>query len=124
MNIQVENLSKMQMCICMSNYVGLVHIWRTLSRVCMLYKWSCFCVVYCIVLYRMEASQVARVARNPPANAGDTGNTGSIPGSEESGGGNGSLEEVMGSPLQYLCLGRIPWTKEPGRLWSMGSQLL
>ena len=30
----------------------LVHIWRTSSRVCILYKWLCFCVVYCIVLYR------------------------------------------------------------------------
>ena len=44
------------------------------------------------------------VVKNPPANAGDTGNTGLIPGSEESEGGKGSLEEVMASPLQYSCL--------------------
>ena len=36
--------------------------------------------------------------KNPPANAGDAGDGGSIPGSERShGGGNGN-------PLQYYCL--------------------
>ena len=39
------------------------------------------------------------VAKNPPANAGDTRDMGSIPGSGRSpGGGNGN-------PLQYSCLG-------------------
>ena len=38
------------------------------------------------------------VVKNPAANAGDTGDMGSIPGSGRSpGGGNGTL-------LQYLCL--------------------
>ena len=38
------------------------------------------------------------VVKNPPANAGDTGDTGSIPGSgRSSAGGNGN-------PLQYSCL--------------------
>ena len=42
--------------------------------------------------------QVALVAKNPPANAGDTGDLGSIPGSGRSpGGGNDN-------PLQYSCL--------------------
>ena len=37
--------------------------------------------------------------KNPPANAGDTGDAGLIPGSGRSpGGGNGN-------PLQYSCLG-------------------
>ena len=46
-----------------------------------------------------EASQVALVVRNPPANAGDVRDAGSIPGSGRSpGGGNDS-------PLQYSCLG-------------------
>ena len=45
--------------------------------------------------------------KNPPANAGDAGDGGSIPGSERShGGGNGN-------PLQYSCLGNLmdrgPW---------------
>ena len=40
----------------------------------------------------------ASVVKNPPANAGDTGNVGSIPGSGRStGGGNGK-------PFQYSCL--------------------
>ena len=38
------------------------------------------------------------VVKNPPANAGDTGDTGSIPGSGRSpGGGNGN-------PFQFSCL--------------------
>ena len=39
------------------------------------------------------------MVENPPANTGDAGDTGSIPGSGRSpGGGNGN-------PLQYACLG-------------------
>ena len=39
------------------------------------------------------------IVKNPPANAGDTGNMGLIPGSGRStGGGNGK-------PFQYSCLG-------------------
>ena len=54
------------------------------------------------------------VVRNLPANAGDTGDMGLIPGLGRSpGGGRGSL-------LQYAW--RIPWTEEPGRLQSMESQ--
>ena len=41
------------------------------------------------------ASQVALVIKNPPANAGDTRDTGSIPGSGRSPGGG------LGNPLQY-----------------------
>ena len=49
------------------------------------------------------------VIKKMPANAGDVG---SIPGSRKSPG------EGNGNPLQYSC----PWTEEPGRLQSMGSQ--
>ena len=46
-----------------------------------------------------EASQVALVLKNLPANAGDVRDGGSIPGSGRSpGGGNDN-------PLQYSCLG-------------------
>ena len=49
--------------------------------------------------YLHRASQGALVIKNPPANAGDTGDVGSIPGSRRSlGGGNGNL-------LQYSSLG-------------------
>ena len=47
-------------------------------------------------------------------NAGDPD---SIPGLERYPG------EGNSNPLQYSCLKRIPWTEEPGRLQSMGSQL-
>ena len=45
------------------------------------------------------ASQVALVVKNPPANAGDTRDTGSIPRSGRSP-GEGNVK-----PLQYSCLG-------------------
>ena len=49
------------------------------------------------------------MVKNPPANAGDTGDAGSIPGSGRSPGvGNGT-------PLQYSCL-------EPDRLQSRGGR--
>ena len=50
-----------------------------------------------------------------PANAGDTGNVGSIPGLGI------SSREGNGNPLQYYCW-KIPRTEEPGRLQSMGFQ--
>ena len=52
-----------------------------------------------ILLYRILGSiQVALVVKNLPANAEDTGDTGSIPGSGRSHG------EGNGNPLQYSCL--------------------
>ena len=45
------------------------------------------------------ASQVALVVKNPPANAGDIGDTDLIPGLGLSHG------EGSGNPLQYSCLG-------------------
>ena len=55
---------------------------------------------------------MALVVKNPPANAGDVRDSGSIPGLGRSpGGGHGSI-------LTW----RIPWTEEPGQLQSMGSQ--
>ena len=53
--------------------------------------------------------------KNPPANGGDKRDMGSIPGSED------PLEEGMATHSSILAL-RIPWTEEPGRLQSMGSQ--
>ena len=45
-----------------------------------------------------RGSQVVLVVKNPPANAGDRRDTGSIPGSGRSPGGG------HGNPLQYSCL--------------------
>ena len=58
------------------------------------------------------------VVKNPPANTGDIRddrNTGLIPGSP------GPLEEGMATHSSILSR-RIPWTEEPGRLQSIGSQ--
>ena len=53
--------------------------------------------------------------KNPPVNAGDTGDVGSIPGSE------GPLEKEMATHFSILAW-EIPWTEELGGLQSMGSQ--
>ena len=50
--------------------------------------------------------------KNPPANAGDTRDSGFIP---------DPLEKEMATPFSILA-SKIPWTEEPGRLQSMGSQ--
>ena len=56
-----------------------------------------FCLHHiCLVLFAQPLS--ARVVKNPPANAGDTGDAGSILGSGRSPGGEN------GNPLQYSCL--------------------
>ena len=52
---------------------------------------------------------------NPPANAEDVKNMGSIPGS------GGSLEEGTATPFRILAR-RITWTEEPGRRQSIGLQ--
>ena len=55
------------------------------------------------------------VVENPPASVGDIRGTGSIPGLER------SLEEGMATHSSIFAW-RIPWTEEPGGLWSVGSQ--
>ena len=55
------------------------------------------------------------MVKDPPARIGDVGDAGSIPGSGR------SPQEGNGNPLQYSRL-ENPWTEEPGRLQSMGSQ--
>ena len=54
------------------------------------------------------------MVRNPPANAGDTGDMSMILGQED------PLEEEMVTYSSILAW-RIPWTEEPGRLRSIGS---
>ena len=55
------------------------------------------------------------VTKNSPANTGDAGYMGSIPGSGK------SLEEEMATHFSILAR-KIPWMEEPGGLQSMGSQ--
>ena len=57
------------------------------------------------------------MVKNPPANAGDTKDMGSIPGWGRSPG------EENDNLLQYSCW-KIPWTEETGGLHSMGPQRL
>ena len=55
------------------------------------------------------------VVENPPANAEDTGDLGSIPGSGR------PLEKDMAA-LSRILAWRFLWTEEPGGLQCMGSQ--
>ena len=55
------------------------------------------------------------MVKNPPANAGDVRDSGLISGAGR------SLEECMATYSTILAW-RIPWTEEPGGLWSIGSQ--
>ena len=49
-------------------------------------------------MHSWEDTSMALVVKNPPANAGDVRDVGSIPGSGRSPGGE------HGNPLQYSCL--------------------
>ena len=55
------------------------------------------------------------VVKNPPAGSGDVGDSGSILGWDD------PLEEGMATHSSFLAW-RIPWTREPGGLQSIGSQ--
>ena len=66
-----------------------------------------------ISIHISGASQVAQWVKNPPVNAGDTGDLHSIPGLGRSPGGQ------HGKPLQYSCL-KNPVDREPGGLQSTG----
>ena len=59
---------------------------------------------------------MALIGKNPPANAGDIRDTGSIPGL-----GSPPLEKSMKTQSSILA-SRIPWTEESDRLWYTGSQ--
>ena len=55
------------------------------------------------------------MVKNPITNAGDERNVGLIPGWED------PLEGGMATHSSILAW-RIPWTEEPGELWSVGLQ--
>ena len=54
MNLHVVNFQRGK-CVftCPVTYVS-SRVWRTLSCVCVLYRWLCFCALYCIVLCRVQ----------------------------------------------------------------------
>ena len=62
----------------------------------------------------MRASQVALAVRNLPINAGDPKDMGSL-------GWEDPLELEMATHSNILAW-KIPWTEEPSRLQSLGSQ--
>ena len=70
------------------------------------------------ILLRIKNNNVfpsGSVVKNPSANASDTGDTGSLPGSED------PLEEEMAAHSSTLAR-EIPRTEEPGGLQSMSSK--
>ena len=75
-------------------------------------KWKDFILLYDWEGFHCGASQVALVAKNPPVNAGDVRDSGSIPGLGR------PLEEGIAIHSSILAW-RVPWTEEPGRLQSI-----
>ena len=67
------------------------------------------------IAYRLKASQVVLVVKNPPANAGDLRDMNLIPRSGRSPGGG------HGNSLQYSFLENL-WTEDPGGLQFIGLQ--
>ena len=59
---------------------------------------------------------MALVVKNPPANARDVRDSGSIPGSEM------ILWRKAWQPAPVFSPGESPWSEEPTGLWSLGSQ--
>ena len=66
-------------------------------------------IAYSLISKISKASQVALVVKNPPANAGDLRDAGSIPGVGR------SLEKEMATHSSILGW-KIPLTEEPGGL--------
>ena len=75
-------------------------IWQIpIGYVCYIWYYTFPC--YSIHFEGIQASQVALVIKNPPANAGDARDAGLIPASRK------SLAVGNGNPLQYSCLGNF-----------------
>ena len=84
--------------------------WNPALKYCVCSSSSVTSVSFNSYLYKGRASQVAIVVKNPPANAGDSREAGSIPGLGRSPGvGNGN-------PLQYSCLEN---STDRGAWWDM-----
>ena len=66
--------------------------------------------------YLEDLPQVALMVKNPPANAGDRRDVGSIPEL-----GRFPWRRAWQHTPVFLP-GESPWTEEPGRLWSTGLQ--
>ena len=75
---------------------------------------SVFWEIYVYIYTRMHSMAFpgGSEVKNPPANARDSGDLGSIPGLGRSSG------EGHGNPLRYSCLENPMDREEPGRLYS------
>ena len=74
--------------------------------------------MYQNVIKSLGASQVAQWYKNLPANAGGTGNSGSIPGSARSpGGGTGSLNEISKNVHVLTLSSAISWKLSYENSW-------
>ena len=113
MSLQIVNFHRYGYAFPCPNTSGSSPICCTLSSACILYKWLCFCVLYCTcVEYRLPWWLIVK---SLPDNLGDTWEEVTILESGRSPeGGNG----IHSSILAW----RIPWTKEPRGLRSMESQ--
>ena len=96
--------------------VQLSHPYMTTGKTIALTRWA-FVGKVMSLLFNMLSRLVmtSLVAQTVKASAYNVGDPGSIPGLGR------SPREGNGDPLQCSCL-KIPWTEEPGRLQSMGSQ--
>ena len=73
----------------------------------------CVCVCVCVCIYGFPGGIVVK---NPPANAGDTGDVGFITGSQRSHGGGSAIHPSILDWKKMSCIER------PGRQQSMGLQ--
>ena len=84
-----------------------------------LYSWV-LCVLACLFCFFAIAKNILRgftggsVVKNPPANAGDTGDASSIPVLGR------PSEEGNGEPLHYSCLGD---PMDAGAWWALGHEV-
>ena len=84
---------------CMSIFLGLLS--------CSVHLYFCFCAVPCCFFPGGTA------VKNSPADAGDARDVGSVP-------ELGRSSEVGNGNPSSILVWKIPWTEEPGGLWSMG----
>ena len=87
-------------------------------RLCPIYLfpfWSCIVSFHCNKPWPWVQQDFpsGSLVKNPPANAGDTGDVGLILGQEN------LLEKEMATPSSILAW-RLPWIEEPGGLQSTG----
>ena len=87
--------------LCLPGYEGVFHDWPSLQA-------GCFS-------YGLQGFTGGPSGKEPPANVGDVRDMDSIPGSQD------LLEKGMAANSSIFAW-RIPWTEEPGWLWSKGSQ--